>query len=424
MNYFLLASAAAALVGSAAADATDFRFSGFGTLGVVHSSEKNADFIGTTFQPDGAGASESWSFGPDTKLGVQANVAFTDKFSVVLQVISQHQYDDTWTPQIEWANVKYQVTPQFSVRLGRIVQPTFLMSESRFVGYAYSWVRPPDDVYKVTTITSNDGVDAAWRIGFGRVNNTLQAFYGGTTLDAPTATGKVKHSWGLANSMEIGSLTLRAGYTAGHITVTTATLDGFYSGLTQFAAGAAQVPLPAFQTAATQALALTEKYDLNNIRLSTVVVGASYDPGNWFVMGEWVGFNAGGNLLSDSHSWYLSGGWRWHSLTPYATYATTRSYIESEPGIATAGLGAVPPLAAAAAGLNAGVNATLIAFATTQSTVTLGLRWDFKRNMALKGQYDWLHLGDNSPNGRLLNNTGAVPDRHIDLFSVALDWVF
>src|SRR5450432_2416351 len=42
-------------------DAPTLLFSGFGTLGTVHSSEKNADFTSTFFKPGGAGFSHRWS---------------------------------------------------------------------------------------------------------------------------------------------------------------------------------------------------------------------------------------------------------------------------------------------------------------------------------------------------------------------------
>ena len=47
-------------------------FSGFGTLGVVHSDYDKADFVGNVVQPSGAEGARSWSPTPDSDLGGQA----------------------------------------------------------------------------------------------------------------------------------------------------------------------------------------------------------------------------------------------------------------------------------------------------------------------------------------------------------------
>ena len=63
-------------------------FSGFGTLGVVHSDYSQADFIANVTQPRGAGFS-SWSPTLDSDLGGQAKFTLTDSLSGVLQVLSR-----------------------------------------------------------------------------------------------------------------------------------------------------------------------------------------------------------------------------------------------------------------------------------------------------------------------------------------------
>jgi hypothetical protein len=56
--------------------------------------------------------------------------------------------------------------------------------------------------------------------------------------------------------------------------------------------------------------------------------------------------------------------------------------------------------------------------------MTLGVRWDFAKNTALKLQYDHIDLGDNSA-GRLANvQPGFTRGSNVNLFSAALDFVF
>src|SRR5580692_8197748 len=99
--------------------ASMFSFSGFGTLGVVHSSDHDADFTSTIFKPNGAGYSHDWSPDVDSLVGAQVIANFAPHLSAMLQVISQQTYDGTYTPHVEWANIKYELTPEASIRVGR-----------------------------------------------------------------------------------------------------------------------------------------------------------------------------------------------------------------------------------------------------------------------------------------------------------------
>src|SRR5690606_41637048 len=114
---------------AAAQDADSmFSFSGFGTVGVVHSSEDQADFA-TDFQPDGAGYSDSWSANPDSRLGFQVDARFSEKFSAVVQVMSQYDHEGSYEPDLTLAHVRHAVTPALTLRLGRLAPPTFLLPD-------------------------------------------------------------------------------------------------------------------------------------------------------------------------------------------------------------------------------------------------------------------------------------------------------
>lgn len=369
----------------------EFKFSGFGTLAATHSNSQTSDFVGSLFQPNGAGKTRSTSLDPDSKLGLQLSAVFNDKLSAVVQVVSQHQYDNSYTPQVEWANVKYQLTPEVSVRAGRIAAPSYLLSESRFVGYANAWARPPVEAYGVLSITSNDGVDATWRSQIAGVNNTLQAYVGKSSVKL-TGGSKVKSdpTWGFNDTVEIGSLTLRAGYNVFKLDLDIASVRPLLAAARQF--GLASI---------------AEKYKLEGMDLKALALGANYDPGNWFVMGELVDLKGSG-FLSDARAWYVSGGYRFGSLTPYVTYSETKAKIDDETG---------------AGPLNASFTNTMYAFNATQHSTSVGLRWDAMKNLAVKVQYDNITTGDRS-NGRLRAYPGFVQGSSVKLATVAVDFVF
>ena len=368
----------------------DLKFSGFGTLSAVHSSDKNSDFVGTLFQPNGAGHTSSTSLAPDSKIGGQINETFNDKLSAVVQVVSQHQTDNTFTPQVEWANLKYQVMPGLSVRAGRIAAPSYLLSESRFVGYGSVWVRPPVEPYGVLSITSSDGVDATWRTQVAGFNNAVQAYYGTSDVKFTGGGAKSRPSWGLNDTVEIGSLTLRAGYNSLTIDLDVPSVQPLLDAATLYG-------MPG----------IANKYKLTSMPTSAVALGANYDPGNWFVMGEFIDYKGSG-FLTDSRAWYLSAGYRFGTWTPFVTHSTAQARVKPETG---------------AGPLNDAFTATLFAFSATQSTNSLGVRWDAMKNVDLKAQYDRVTLRD-ATSGRLVTVPGLTPNDRINVLSLALDFVF
>jgi hypothetical protein len=387
------------------AGASIFSFSGFGTLGVVHSSEDSADFTATPLAPDGPGFTHAWSPDVDSRLGAQVVAHFTPQLSAMLQVISEQRYNDTYTPHVEWANITYQPTPELSLRLGRIVLPTFLLSNSRKVGYANPWVRPPVEVYSLSPIFDSDGADVSYKVHLGEVVNTVVATYGQTNFGIPQGGSfSVKRLRVIADTIEYGAATLHIAYQASSYTYHT--LDPLFDGFRQFG---------------PQGIALANKYDFDDKPAQIVTAGALYDPGNWFVTGEW-GQRSLHSAYGEATAWYVSGGYRLFKFTPYLTYArSTADSNTSDPGLSLSGLPA--NVAGAAAGLNAGLNSILGSLAA-QKTLSMGSRWDVMKNVDLKVQYDHINLGAGSA-GTLIN---VQPDFQrgstVNVASIAIDFVW
>ncbi len=386
-----------------------FSFSGFGTLGVVHSSEGKADFTSSSLKPNGAGHTHAWSADVDSRIGAQVTANFTPQISAVVQVISEQRYDNSYTPGVEWANIKYAFTPDISIRAGRIVLPVFLVSDFRKVGYANPWVRPPVEVYSLVPIGNSDGVDASYRVHVGEFTHTVQGAYGSSEPRLPAGGGKAqaKNAWGISYTGEYGAATVHATYYK-----TDLTLESFkplFDGFRQFGPFGPEGP------------ALADKYDTINKPFNFVGLGAMYDPGGWFVMSEW-GATDSHSVLGKRSAWYGSGGYRFGKFTPYLTYAQAKAESNTtDPGLT---LSALPPfLVAPAAGLNAGLNASLGSI-PVQKTISVGTRWDFAKNAALKLQFDHTRLGAGSA-GTLINiQPGFQPGGRVNVFSATIDFVF
>ncbi|HEY6457548.1 MAG TPA: hypothetical protein VIY90_19900 [Steroidobacteraceae bacterium] len=406
-----------------------FQFRAFGTLGLTHSDLRSADYVANNLsQPQGAGYSKDWSPDVDSKLAAQLDAKLTSRLSAVIQLISGSNYNSSWSgsanpryrPSLEWANLKFQVTNEMSVRGGRLVLPMLLMSEYRKVGYAYHFVRPPIETYSETAVTNFDGGDLTFSRDFNGTINTFSAFDGGTAVRA-AVRGTEGHLFGFCDTLETGPLTLHASYTNIEIHSADALFPpGFFTNFEEAAAG---LPSAVGTDAAGEAQFLSDRYDLTAhwLRFHNYELGAIYDPGAWFAMAE-VFAHRNDGLLGNLMSGWASGGYRYQKITPYATYARVRKVGASD-AISLAGL--PQALAGYAASINdfvGGINSGNTN--SSQQSFSLGERWDVMKHLAVKGQYDRVDL-DGGSHGLLVNiQPGFRPGANANVFSATLDFVF
>lgn len=410
MHRSLLLCSLLAAAPFAFAQSPSFKLSGYGTLGAVHSSDDKADYVIDQFKPDGPGASHAWSGDVDSRLGAQLDASFGHQLSAVVQVIAQQRYDNSYQPTVEWANVKWQVTPDAALRAGRIVLPVFMVTDSRKVGYANAWVRPPVELYGMVPVTNSDGADASYRLRVGDAGNTVQAMFGRSKPKFPPQPGvgagmaDARDLFVAVYTLEYGNATVRTSYGRARLSIDV--FDPLFGAYRQFGPAGA---------------ALADRYDVHDKLATFTGVGGSYDPGAWFAMAEWARFNTR-SVVGAKNAWYVSGGYRVKKLTPYVTFARVRAESPtSDAGLPPEAFG--PALASTVAALNAALNATL---ATTpeQSTWSIGLRWDVAPNAALKAQFDRVQR-DNGSTGTFINfQPGFQPGGRADLFSIAVDFVF
>jgi hypothetical protein len=281
-----------------------------------------------------------------------------------------------------------------------------MFSDTRKVGYSNPWVRPPVEVYNLVPITTSDGVDASYEIHLGALGNRLTGTYGKSDARlAPNPGGSAhgRDQWVLSDTIEYGQLSVHVTYESAHLTVPA--FNEFFDALRNFG---------------PQGIALADRYEPKNKLARFIGVGAQYDPGQWFVMGEW-GTNDYHSALGAGSAWYATTGYRRAKLTTYLTYSAAKAESNtSDPGLT---LSTLPPyLVGPAIGLNTGLN-TLLGSLPVQTTFSLGARWDVLRDVALKLQYDHSRLGAGSQ-GTLID---LQPDFHlggtVNLLSATIDFV-
>ncbi|HUO95765.1 MAG TPA: porin [Steroidobacteraceae bacterium] len=401
-------------------DPQRFSLSGFGTLGAVHSSEHQADFTGLIAQPNGAGASHDWDWAPDSKLGLQLDMRLGERVSAVVQLVAQHQSDNDYAPRLEWANLRFQLTNDLSARIGRIALPLFMVSESRLVGYANTWLRPPLEVYNTGPITSNDGVDVSWRgdcRGFAATVQALaghirQQFPGGIAVDG-------RRILGVNATVEHEHTTLHLAYTSADFSADSAALDQLFDGYLQI--GEALSAVPALAPAGAATLAFASAYRPVDKDYASVDVGFTHDPGAWFATGEWVHEHIGSSL-QDSRSAYLTLGVRWRALTPYVTWAGVTDLPREHATLPPVQLPA--PFGPALAALNEGIGDALAGYWGSEHSWSLGVRYDLTKSADLKLQLDHLSEGADS-SGFLINaQPGYRRGGTVNVVGLAVDFVF
>lgn len=399
---------AAFLAGPAqAADepAPNWTFGGFGSVVAVHSDYREADYTSSVFKGEGAGASGAWNVNTDSRIGAQLGVKLDSRWSGVVQVIVEQRFDLSYRPLVEWANVKYQATPDLALRVGRIAIPIFLSADYRKIGYAYPWVRTPVEVYGGVPVTNSDGGDLSYRWQHAGIKHVTQAFVGRTRVALTDTTNVKAHGIvGLTHTAELGPTTMRLSAFTAHID--TNIVRPLFDGFRQFG--------PA-------GMAIADKYDVVDKRYTVLAAGINYDPGRWFLMAE-GGTTNGHSFLARSRGVYVSSGYRAGDFTPYLSYSRVDARSPTtDPGLSLAGL--PPPQAAAAAQLNGGL-AVLLKSIPSQSSINAGVRWDFRPDMALKLQYERVKTRDGSRGTLSSLQPGFQSGRTVNVASAVLDFVF
>lgn len=112
----------------------------------------------------GALYSKSLSIKQESKVGVQGTYTFTPALSATAQVVGRGV--DGVKAGLEWAYLSYDLSPAWTLQVGRKRLPIYYYSDFQDVGYAYTWVRPPADIYGWEIVNYN-GVNATWRGEWG-----------------------------------------------------------------------------------------------------------------------------------------------------------------------------------------------------------------------------------------------------------------
>ncbi|HEY0489336.1 MAG TPA: hypothetical protein VGD30_07490 [Telluria sp.] len=398
-----------------AGDTPTVKISGFGTGALTWTDTDQAQFA----RPNQAsGAKKSPRTGVDSNLGLQASTDINPWLSATAQGLVRKDGEEGYGAELAWAFVKAKVSDNFSIRVGRMGLPVFMISDYRNVGYANTMLRPPSDMYSQVPFDSIDGVDGTWQQNIGDTTLTAQLAYGKTKPALNPGNNSLVHVdtkglLALNLVAEHGPLVVRLGRADAKATIADSVpLNTLLAGLRATGAGYGFAQLAPL----ANALSVDDK------KVSFTSAGAILDWNNVLVQTE-IAKRKTDSYINDTTSWYVMGGYRFGKFLPYVSHSNLKAddiVANTVPAACPAGYPAActPTLRALSAGVT---KLTTTGTQGQQSTDTIGMRWDFHPSAALKVQVD--RVKPKHGQGLLLQPAAGFTGP-VTVGAVAVDFVF
>lgn len=366
-----------------------------------------------------AGADTQGGFKQNTILGLQVRKQVNDSTSVTGQLVSRGS--DDYSTEAAWAFVTYAANDNLDLRMGRLRIPAFYYSDFLEVGYTYNSIRPAEEVYRLP-FSSFDGVDFTQRFSSGNIDGNVQVYYGRYVGDFKAEgddtiyAADFRNLAGISLNTNFGNFGTRLSYNQGELNVQGDIPDD--SDLARgidLAQTISEIPSgapvgtaintlnPGALTPAEQILlnqytgvgepSASEDFNLTGQTSQFIAAALTYDDGTYNLLAEWTSFDHETSLLADDQAWMASAAMRMGEFTPHVRYSTRKEVADSG---------------------NEGRIQKQLGFEAEQSSITLGLRYDYDSSTALK--FEAQHHDEKTVSG--------VDGESAMLYSVSVDLVF
>ncbi len=280
----------------------------------------------------------------ESLIGVQIKKDFTPTLSATAQLISRaNNPNDGSRPTIDWAYATWTPSESsaWTFQAGKMRIPLYYYSDYLYIGYAYPWVRPAPDVYG-WPIYAYNGANVSYRTQLGSSDwaATVQAYTGSYTQRNDAYDTKIYWTDPTHESWK------------NIVGATFAANNGVFD---------VRAMLMTYKDSLWQEDAAgTRNYLLQVQDQRTRIMGVSVnmDYKNWLVKAELDQYRQvdAAKALNNVYKYALFGvGYQYGAWTPMYTYSQYTTVNEPTEG---------------------------------RKTQYLSLRWDFRKNTALKLQYD------------------------------------
>lgn len=397
-----------------------FSFNGFATLGAVRGGSEALGYR-QDIAEDGVFEGD-WSLKTDSLLALQFCVRITDDFDAAMQLVYEDRAINGVEESLKWAYLRYRLSPNVTVRAGRIGLDLFMLSEYRHLGFSYLWARPPIEFYGAIPFEHIDGVDVGYTTSLG-VGMLSTKFFAGTSssaVDAVDSGDKLRDkAIGATVNWETMHWQLRFSATTAEFNddlQQTFRTDDLIKTLT----------LPTTQSFWPDAGYIADQISLEDVTANYYAVGISYDHAAWVIQSEINYFDAEDELFKSYTGQYLSVGYRIASTTLYGLVGRGKQLKSREKVTA---IPTIPPIIPGSAQieqalgqLRAGVQALYDLNYTDQHSLSIGFRWDVRYDVAMKFQWDRTWVDD--AGGLLWLQTTLTEKETIDTYSLNLNVIF
>ena len=359
------------------------------------------------------GYEDELTFREQSLVAIQPSYTFSDQLSVTGQFLAHSNPErESGT---EWLYVSYQPNSHWQFRAGKMRIPRYAYSDSIDVGYSYHWITPPLQVYNNYLVPTFNGVSANYNYAGEDFALYLEGFYGyfngeifqaGNRVDVKADVEDLR---GIAATLSSHNISLRLSYNTGTNKTDVPQLVPLQNAL----------ELTGFNNSA-------HSLDGDG-RAHFYEIALSYDNFDHFIKAEWTRAETELDLAPSVEGYYLTAGhlmndWTLHFTYAASAYANVKAQQELQPFRNQPG----HPLAELSNGyyqiFDSVPNGSLDSY-------TLGARWDFRLNMALKAEASYLH--ETQPRSGFFGTrfTTGVPedlDKKLDatLLQVGWEWVF
>jgi hypothetical protein len=393
----VVALALAALSGlplqAAAGAGSVWQFSGFATAGAVYTDSDELQFARVGIDAPGGNKVDT---GPDSVLGLQAGLRLGEYNTAVVQLVTRETQRGDHDPRAALAFVSHALTPELTVRAGRLRSPFFMLSENADINYNQTWVRPPVEVYGLNPFSDLDGIDLLHRARIGEAFVELHPYAGRSKV--PVLGGgraRLDDLIGIRITAEAGQLALSAGYAQAKLAVIRTSVAGL--GLTP---------------------ALEERLSGSGADASFSSLGMQWDDGRWLISAE-VARSTASAFANSSSGAYLAVGRRFGNLTPYLSFARQRQ----DAPLVDLGEASTDAERTLITGFNRARN-------QAQRSLTAGVRWDVLHNTAVKAEFAHVRTDAGAHGTFIARQNPFAPglvgldNQSINLMSISVDVVF
>lgn len=165
---------------------------------------------------------KSFSFKPESRIGLQASYKPNTSTSFVGQIVSR---GTDGTPDVQWAYGAYKLNSHWEVQAGRKRVPLYFYSDFQDIGLSYPWVSTPPELYG-WEVTNFNGGSLRYSDNLGEMNFNTSIFTGTETAKDTKYlqlyyAQKTEVSWknivGADLELSQGAYTMRAVYVQANV---------------------------------------------------------------------------------------------------------------------------------------------------------------------------------------------------------------